>query len=110
MQYAPVTVPPFPASLPVGCSTPLRGTASSLAVLPTHSGPVAAPLEGSFTPLRISASTQALQRVRSSQVPGLCLDDQVIGDAGGVRGPALSGLAPSFTRSGRQFSRPVYTP
>lgn len=70
VQYTPVTVPPFPASLPVVCSTPFRGTASSLAVLPTRSGPVAAPLEGSFALSRISASTQFLQRLRSSPVPG----------------------------------------
>jgi hypothetical protein len=62
-QPAPVCGPPLSAVLPRGCSTPLRGAASSLAVRPARSSPVAvsvpsvAPLDSCRTPLSSAVST-----------------------------------------------------
>jgi hypothetical protein len=115
-QPAPVFGPPLPAVLPVGCSTPLRGAASSLAGWPARSNPLAVPvssvvpLEGCATPLSSAVSTQVLQPVCSGPVLEVLPDSPVVGDDVGARGSARNFPVPLFTRPGRQYSRTVDTP
>jgi len=75
----------YTSRFPVGCSTPLRGAASSIAVLPARSSPVAvpvpsaAPLEGYPTPLSSATSTRVLQPVRSGLLFHFLPDSPVVG-------------------------------
>ncbi|KAI9565072.1 putative uncharacterized protein K02A2.6-like [Daphnia sinensis] len=98
----PAPATPLRVTPSVSCDTPCPSSGSVLAQSTTTTQP-----EGRSNPSRDNASPLAVRPAYPSPAPGPRPERQAI--SGGACGdtPARSVPAPMFTRSGRQFSRPV---
>ncbi|XP_045030394.1 uncharacterized protein K02A2.6-like [Daphnia magna] len=98
----PAPATPLHATPSVGCDTPCPSSGSVLAQSTTTTQP-----ECRSTPSRGNASPLAVRPAYPSPAPGPRLERQAVSGAVCGDTPARSVPVPMFTRSGRQFSRPV---